>query len=189
MIKNINTLLSEVWNFHQFAISHGGFVGADAGGGPVGGGEDVDGGAAVFDDAAGEFVDKMRMGAMVAAGDFKCRRWIQIVVFAGTGERRDLLRQHPTCVGSFKWLSISRIAICLGIAGVQYFIAVRTVAVAPVDGAFFAIDGKAFAVASGGLEEGARHFESGWMVFKTEDGGFSGKWIVIERLEIVPHDA
>ena len=52
---------------------HGRFVSADASGGPVGGGKDVDGGTAFFDDAAGEFVDKMRMGAVVAAGDFECR--------------------------------------------------------------------------------------------------------------------
>ena len=84
--------LPEIWNGDQCAVVHGGFMSADAGGGPIGGGEDIDGGAAVFDDAADEFMDEMRMGAVVAAGNFKRRRWIQIVVFAGTGERSNLLR-------------------------------------------------------------------------------------------------
>ena len=164
-------------------------MGADAGGGPVGGREDVDGGRAVFDDAAGEFVDEMRMGAVMAAGDFERRRRIQIVVVARLREGGDFLRQHPACVGSLKWLSIRRIAIGRGIACVQQFIAVGAIAVAPVDGAFFAVDGQSFAVAAGGLEEGARHFEGGGMVFEAEDGGFGGIRVVVERLEIVAHDA
>ena len=75
-------LLPKIRNERQGAVVHGGFVGADAGGGPVGGREDVDGGRAFFDDAAGEFVDEMRMGAVMAAGDFERRRRIQIVVIA-----------------------------------------------------------------------------------------------------------
>ena len=67
-------------------------MGADSGGCPVGGCIGVDGGAAVFDDATGEFMDEMRMGAVVAAGDFECRRWIQVIVFAGAGEGGDFLR-------------------------------------------------------------------------------------------------
>ena len=67
-------------------------MGADSSGCPVGGCIGFDGGAAVFNDAAGEFMDEMRMGAMVATGDFKCCRWILVIVFAGAGEGGDFLR-------------------------------------------------------------------------------------------------
>ena len=55
------------WQLYAHPALFGGLVGADADGGPVGGGLGVGPWVAVFDEGAEKFVNHMRMAAAVAA--------------------------------------------------------------------------------------------------------------------------
>ena len=71
---------------HGFPTLHGRLVRADACGRPIGPLDHINPGCAPFDDAADKLMNKMGVGAVMAASRLKGLLWVGVVVFASNCE-------------------------------------------------------------------------------------------------------